>query len=187
MVGGRMRIKNSMGFTLIELIATITILGIIMLIAVPNVIGVVTKNKKQTYVNDARKMVTLAKYKFDSDATIERPTGSKCVVMKLDSLDRSELQEGPEGGDYDITQSFVLIRYESQQYIYYVQLVENYSKNGESLQSGVSLTQYEELVKTTAKNDINNTAKNDINNSEFKDINSPSTITSKTGCSDFSV
>ena len=41
-----MKAKNSLGFTLIELIATITILGIIMLIAVPNVISVVTKNKK---------------------------------------------------------------------------------------------------------------------------------------------
>ena len=58
-----MKVKNSLGFTLIELIATITILGIIMLIAVPNVISVVTKNKNQTYVNDARKFVTLAKYK----------------------------------------------------------------------------------------------------------------------------
>ena len=58
-----MKAKNSLGFTLIELIATITILGIIMLIAVPNVISVVTKNKNQTYVNDARKFVTLAKYK----------------------------------------------------------------------------------------------------------------------------
>lgn len=179
MVGGRMKIKNSKGFTLIELIATITILGIIMLIAVPNVIGVVTKNKKQTYVNDARKMVTLAKYKFDSDAIIKRPTGTECVIMKLENLDRSELQEGPEGGNYDTTQSFVLIRYESQQYIYYVQLVENYSKNGKTLKSGVSLTPYEELVNTTAKNDIES--------SGFKDINDSSTITPTTGCSEFFV
>ena len=91
-----MKAKNSLGFTLIELIATITILGIIMLIAVPNVISVVTKNKNQTYVNDARKFVTLAKYKFESDANIMRPTSTNCAVIMLSSVDRSELQSGPE-------------------------------------------------------------------------------------------
>lgn len=162
-----------MGFTLIELIATITILGIIMLIAVPNVIGVVTKNKRQTYINDARKMVTLAKYKFDSDATIERPTGDKCVMMKLENLDRSELQEGPEGGQYDPNQSFVLIKYDSgsQQYIFYVQLVETYDTDKKM---GVPLTDYDSLVKITAKNDKIG--------SNMKDITQPSTITSVIGC-----
>lgn len=170
-----MKIKNSMGFTLIELIATITILGIIMLVAVPNVIGVVTKNKNQTYINDARKMVTLAKYKFDSDANIERPTGTNCVMMKLENLDRSELQEGPEGGNYSLNQSFVLIKYDSsiQQYIYYVQLQEDYSKNGSSLKKGVPLTKYDDLVA--------NTAKNDKIGSSMKDSSDPST-----GCTSFS-
>ena len=171
-----MKIKNSMGFTLIELIATITILGIIMLIAVPNVIGVVTKNKRQTYINDARKMVTLAKYKFDSDATIERPTGDKCVMMKLENLDRSELQEGPEGGQYDPNQSFVLIKYDSgsQQYIFYVQLVETYDTDKKM---GVPLTDYDSLVKITA-------SKQSIGpmTSNMKDITQPSTITSVIGC-----
>lgn len=145
-----MSTNNKMGFTLIELIATITILGIIMLVAVPNVIGVVNKNKNQTYVNDARKLVTLAKYKFDSDANVMRPSSTNCVVMKISGLDRSELQKGPEEGTYDENLSFVVIRYENGKYEYYAQLVENYNKNG-TLYKGIALMKYSDLVKIEAK------------------------------------
>ena len=45
--------KNNKGFTLIELIATITILGIIMLVAIPNIMSTSIKSKNRIYVNDA--------------------------------------------------------------------------------------------------------------------------------------
>lgn len=153
-----MKVKNSLGFTLIELIATITILGIIMLIAVPNVISVVTKNKNQTYVNDARKFVTLAKYKFESDANIMRPTSTNCAVIMLSSVDRSELQSGPEDGTYETDsnatdQSYVVIKYENSTYVYYVQLIETYSnKNNTAQKKGIALMEYDDLVQIDAKN-----------------------------------
>ena len=153
-----MKAKNSLGFTLIELIATITILGIIMLIAVPNVISVVTKNKNQTYVNDARKFVTLAKYKFESDANIMRPTSTNCAVIMLSSVDRSELQSGPEDGTYETDsnatdQSYVVIKYENSTYVYYVQLIETYSNKNNTVQKkGIALMKYNDLVQIDAKN-----------------------------------
>lgn len=153
-----MKAKNSLGFTLIELIATITILGIIMLIAVPNVISVVTKNKNQTYVNDARKFVTLAKYKFESDANIMRPTSTNCSVIMLSSVDRSELQSGPEDGTYETDsnatdQSYVVIKYENSTYVYYVQLIETYSNKNNTVQKkGIALMKYDDLVQIDAKN-----------------------------------
>ena len=153
-----MKAKNSLGFTLIELIATITILGIIMLIAVPNVISVVTKNKNQTYLNDARKFVTLAKYKFESDANIMRPTSTNCAVIMLSSVDRSELQSGPEDGTYETDsnatdQSYVVIKYENSTYVYYVQLIETYSNKNNTVQKkGIALMKYDDLVQIDAKN-----------------------------------
>ena len=128
--------KSNKGFTLIELVATITILSIIMMIAVPNVVSILNKNKAQTYVNDARKLVTLAKYLFESDATI----------------DRTELNKGPENGRYDLEQSFVVIKYNGTTYEYRVQLYENYTKNGRNVQKGIKLRSYADLVDLTSKN-----------------------------------
>lgn len=144
--------KSNKGFTLIELVATITILSIIMMIAVPNVVSILNKNKAQTYVNDARKLVTLAKYLFESDATIDRPTGGSCVVILLSALDRTELNKGPENGRYDLEQSFVVIKYNGTTYEYRVQLYENYTKNGRNVQKGIKLRSYADLVDLTSKN-----------------------------------
>lgn len=148
---------NKKGFTLIELIGTITILAIIMAIAIPNVISITRKNKNQTYINDARKMVTLAKYEFESNANITRPNGtpSGCVVIQLKNLDQSELQKGPESGTYDGDESFVKIIYDTTKktYAYSVQIIEEYSGN----RKGLKLTSYDEIVKLDAKNKITTT------------------------------
>ena len=158
---------NKKGFTLIELIATITILSIIMAVAIPNVISITRKNKNQTYINDARKLVTLAKYRFESDATISRPNSSSCVIIKMSALDKSELQKTPENGEYNITGSYVMIKYNSttKKYDYYVQLLENYG--GGTSVKGVAITKYSDLVQINAKNDKIKTASGP-NNGDFR-------------------
>lgn len=68
---------NKKGFTLIELLATITILSMIMVVAVPSIMSTLDKSKRRTYVEDAKKMITLAEYKFRANTTIEEPSGTK--------------------------------------------------------------------------------------------------------------
>lgn len=147
---------NKKGFTLIELIATITILSILMMIAIPNVISITNKNKNQTYINDARKMVTLAKYRFESDATIPRPTNTEPIVILLNAVDRSELQKGPENGEYDTSRSFVSIIYNPSKntYVYSVQIAEkqNDSEGSSNQFKGISLTEYDKIIDINAKN-----------------------------------
>ena len=58
--------KKNKGFTMVELLAAITILGIIMMIAVPNVLSIIDKNKKRTYVEDAKKIQSLAETYMES-------------------------------------------------------------------------------------------------------------------------
>ena len=60
--------KNQKGFTLVVLLAVMVILGIMMAIAMPNVTGILNKNRASIYVEDAKKLATTAEYKFFSIA-----------------------------------------------------------------------------------------------------------------------
>ncbi len=121
-------IQNQKGFTLVELLATLAILSIIMLIAVPNVMSILDKNKRSTYLEDAKKLVTQADYKFRKDQNIEKPENGECVVFRMKSLDVSEIKKGPEGSLYDTQNSFVAVKYDSSKYLYGVMLVDTSSK-----------------------------------------------------------
>lgn len=46
--------RNKKGFTLIEIIVVLVIMGILIAIAVPSVLGYVNKAKEQRYLSDAR-------------------------------------------------------------------------------------------------------------------------------------
>ena len=138
------------GFTLIELLATILILSLLMLVAVPNVMSTIDKNKRDTYVEDAKKMITLAEYKVRSDTSIELPTSGNCIVLKLSSLDLSDFNEGPEGGSYDLAKSYVVMARSGSTYKYYATIVENY----DGTKRGLPLTSREDLNKSSARNEV---------------------------------
>lgn len=141
--------KNN-GFTLIELLATILILALIMIIAVPNVMSTIDKNKQDTYVEDAKKMITLAEYKIRSDTSIPLPTSGNCIIVPLNSLDLSDFNEGPEGGSYDLENSYVLVARNGNSYLYYATIVENYDDS----KRGIPLTSRNELNKENARKNV---------------------------------
>ena len=121
--------RNDKGFTLVELLATLAILAIIMGIAIPNVLSTLEKNRKTTYIEDAKKLVTLAEYEFNKDEDLNVDSG--CVRINLSYLDKTDLEKGPNDGPYDPTNSYVIINYDStnNKYTYDVQLVENVGSN----------------------------------------------------------
>ena len=141
---------NKNGFTLIELLATILILALIMIIAVPNVMSTIDKNKQDTYVEDAKKMITLAEYKIRSDTSIPLPTSGNCIIVPLNSLDLSDFNEGPEGGSYDLENSYVLVARNGNSYLYYATIVENYDDS----KRGIPLTSRNELNKENARKNV---------------------------------
>lgn len=119
---------NKKGFTLIELLAVIVILGVIMLIAVPNIISTLDKNKKDSFIEDAKQMIASAEYKIRVDKSIEYPGDNDVVIIKLSSLDSNHLDESPYGTFYSRDKSFVAITKEkvnSTEYerVYYAHLV----------------------------------------------------------------
>ena len=116
---------NNKGFTLVELLAMLLVLGILMAIAVPNITGILANNKMNIMKADATKMVDTAKIKFSSVSKAEKPTVGKCVVYALNALnDSGDISSGPNGGSYEQFNSFVVITRRSHKYEYYVRLIE---------------------------------------------------------------
>lgn len=116
--------KNNKGFTLVELLATMSILAVLMLLAIPNVIGIVQRNKNKAYIEDAKKLVTLAEYKIRSNPNVKPRIGeSYCLYMNY--LDKSkELDEPPNGGQYNRYRSYVKVQNNNGTIKYKVQLAE---------------------------------------------------------------
>lgn len=141
---------NRKGFTLVELLATILILSLLLLVAVPNVMSTIDKNKRDTYVEDAKKMITLAEYKVRSDTNIEMPTDGRCIVILLSSLDLSDFEEGPEGGEYDLEKSYVVIARSGSSYKYFSTIIEKYDGSTR----GLPIISRDDLNKENAKNKV---------------------------------
>ena len=81
---------NKKGFTLIEMLATITILGIIMVIAFPSVISLIRNNDKHLAEQLGTTMVTDAK-KYVND---ERLDGTGCKTIRHTELIYKKLLKG---------------------------------------------------------------------------------------------
>lgn len=105
---------NRKGFTLVELLGVLVILSIIMLIAVPNVISIMDKNKKDIYVSDAKKFVSAVQYELSKNNAY--PTTGSCYV-KLSSLDNVDMDQSPNKHDYS-GNSYVVITKNGTSYTY---------------------------------------------------------------------
>ncbi len=114
---------NNKGFTLIELLATVTLLAVLMIIAVPNIIGVVNRNKNKSYIEDAKKLVSLAEYKIRADSSLKPNNGTyRCYTMSY--LGGEEFGTAPNGGKYSLSRSYVRANFSGGKVNYRVQLVE---------------------------------------------------------------
>ena len=145
--------KKSNGFTLVELLAAVIILGVIMLIAIPNVLSTMDRNKKDSFIQDARRLISAAEYKIRGDVSIEYPNATGITLLTLDKINTSEVLDSPYDTKYSKSKSFVAIILDSGEYVYYVHLVactneacDASDERSVGIARGINLASNEELI-----------------------------------------
>ncbi len=118
--------NNKKGFTLIELLAMLVVLGLLIGISIPNVTGILKNQRLNVIKTDANNMVEKAKAAVVKDPLISKPKAGECLFFTLEYLnDNDDFDKGPNGGTYELYDSFVIYERVGSQYKYYVRLVEN--------------------------------------------------------------
>ena len=138
---------NNKGFTLVELLAAMVILAAIMVIAVPNIMGILNNSKADAYVEDAKKLLSLAEYKIRANPDLRPASVNSCTKLTLKYLDNSEFKNAPNNGSYDQAKSFVVVTRKAdkagkKQYEYAVTIVEKIDGAGTR---GISNQSYSNL------------------------------------------
>ncbi len=112
---------NKKGFTLVELLAVLAIIAIIGVIAVPNVISLMDNNKKDQMINDAQRLISLAKNAVASDREFRANTSKQSIEYTMEVLDsKHSINPDPDGGSYDRTHSKVVYTKSSGYCVYLV-------------------------------------------------------------------
>ena len=83
---------NKRGFTLVELLAVITVLGLLLILAVPKVNSIINDSKKKTFLGEAQAVYRTAKMKAldlanEESGGIIYSKGSTKLDMKGNKLD----------------------------------------------------------------------------------------------------
>ncbi len=139
--------SRNKGFTLVELLAMLVVLGIIIAIAIPNINNILKNQRKNQFIADATSMVETAKIKAAKNN--DKPTNGKCIIYSLDYLnDNDNINEGPNGGEYDQYESYVIYKRENSSYKYYVKLVEKISSNNIKGITDKTLTEVKNLTES---------------------------------------
>lgn len=153
---------NRKGFTLVELIATIAILGIIMTIAIPNVLSIIEKNKQEDFIESAKLLISEAEYKVRGDSNIELPSDNNHgIVITLNYLNSGNFEDSVYDYDYDMT-SFVLIVKEDGTYNYYVHLTASKVTSTNTGQDYITIDKKNRGINLATINELNSDVRFDL-------------------------
>lgn len=141
--------KNNKGFTLVELLAALVILGVLAALALPTVVNMMGNSRDKLYVTDAKKLISQAEYKFRvASSEIEKPDDGECLVLSMVYLDNSDFDNPPNNGEYVREASYVVVKNNGGSFEFSVELVEEIRKN---VYKGVELSKDSNLSSNSTR------------------------------------
>ncbi len=105
------------GFTLVELLVVIVIIGLISTIAYPSVMGIINASKDRAYESQ-KLIVEKAAKEWGVEHTANLPDSGSCCVSVTDLVSEGYIENeavNPKGG---MLGGYVEIKLESNQYVY---------------------------------------------------------------------
>ena len=98
---------NKKGFTLVELLAVIAIMALIAGVAIPNVVNMLDKGKKEDYIKDAKAIISKVKYMYNLKTYQAKfQSQGSCKTINLENIS-FDITTDAFGGTYDKTNSIV--------------------------------------------------------------------------------
>lgn len=90
-------VKNNKGFTLIELLAVIVIMGVLMMVAIPQVTKYIENSKKDAYVETSKAYINAVRYALLNDELSSSLPESGSITVKLNEV---KVESGGEKSPY---------------------------------------------------------------------------------------
>ena len=107
--------KNNKGFTMIEILTVVIILGVLMVLAVPSVSQYIVESRKETYVSTIRGYVNALKYKINN---FEYSFGNKDTTYYV-HVNNIPLEKGGDSPFGEWEDAYVAVTFNGVDHTYY--------------------------------------------------------------------
>lgn len=143
--------NRNKAFTLIELLAVIIILGVLLLLAVPNISKSVNKSKSNVYITNAKEMLKAAHSKINDIDIPVMPTEENAVIIPISTLTFESSSDSSPFGQYEQEKCYIIVTKEDGEYIYYINLSDT---SGRSLINIKEEDLSVDMINTTSSDEI---------------------------------